>query len=349
MMKKILTMLLLAIVCSSCEQFFLGDDEADTPVNNFELFWNDFDRHYALFHVRHKNWDSVYQVYRPQVNEQTRDSELWNIFSSMIEYLDDSHTVVYHLEDRRAYTSGWALGLKAKEEFNLNLMSGKYVPDLTQVPGEESMYYGKVISKDVGYIFIGAEEGNDPEGAIVKVINHLKTHKAIILDLRNNDGGDARYSKIIAGAFSDGEHLVATVQTRNGPGHDDFNEKVNEVTRLTGKEQFLKPVIVLTDRATISGGEYLALHMRSFAHVTFVGDTTAGDFSAVSLRRFLPNGWTYQYSIQMLLLPDGTSLDGIGIVPDVYIKNTKTDLHNGDDLVLEKALRYLYDEYGIAG
>ena len=63
---------------------------------------------------------------------------------------------------------------------------------------------------------------------------------------------------------------------------------------------------------TMSAAETLLLHLKAFSQVTQIGDTTAGDFSACGMRRFLPNGWQYQYSIMMTLLPDGRSLDGIG-------------------------------------
>ncbi|MEN0050775.1 MAG: peptidase, partial [Bacteroidota bacterium] len=85
----------------------------------------------------------------------------------------------------------------------------------------------------------------------------------------------------------------------------------------------------------------------SNAHITQIGDTTAGDLSDVSNRHFLPNGWSYQFSHQMYLLPDGTSLDGIGHIPDVYIKNEKSDIETGNDLVLERAFEYLFETYGI--
>ncbi|MEJ7644229.1 MAG: S41 family peptidase [Chryseolinea sp.] len=121
---------------------------------------------------------------------------------------------------------------------------------------------------------------------------------AIIFDLRTNAGGFAYYSKIIAGAFADGEHFIGTVQMRNGPQHNDFGEKTDEVTTKTGSEQFLKPVIVLTHRGTISEGEYLTMHMKSFAHVTHIGDSSAGDFGAAGIRRFLPNGWSYTFLLK---------------------------------------------------
>ncbi|MEM6771412.1 MAG: peptidase, partial [Bacteroidota bacterium] len=81
--------------------------------------------------------------------------------------------------------------------------------------------------------------------------------------------------------------------------------------------------------------------------VTQIGDATSGDFSDTSMDRFLPNGWIYQYSIMRFLLPDGTSLDGTGHVPDIFIRNTVEDITADRDRVLERAFTFLFEAYGI--
>ena len=347
-MKTIVALFLVILSCGACEEVFLGEDEQNTPQHNFELLWNDFDQHYSLFHIKKTNWDSLYQVYRPQVGEDTDNMRLWEIMTSMLEVLNDSHTVLYLNRDQRTYPSGYTLNeIAIRKEFSLNLIKTKYTDALTRIESEEDLQYGKIKNKDIGYIFMRKTMGDSPEKAMKEILTKLGDHKAIIFDLRTNAGGFAFYSKIIAGAFADGEHFIGTVQMRDGPNHNDFGEKTDEVTTKTGSEQYLKPVIVLTDRGTISGGEYLALHMKSFAHVTHIGDTTAGDFGAAGIRRFLPNGWSYTYSIKMFLLPDGTSLDGVGVVPDVYVKNTEEDMENATDRVMETAIQYLFEKYKI--
>lgn len=331
-----------------CETAILGPDEPNNPEHVFDLLWEDFDKHYALFQIRGIDWNELYATYRPMVSSKTNDVQLREILSLLIERLDDSHTVLYGPENSWSHTSGFALGKRAiKDEFSLPVIKSKYIDELIKVEGESDLHYSKIRGRDIGYIFLRKEEGNDPEKAISNVVSALSIHKAIILDIRTNDGGSARYAKIIAGAFSDGEYPVGTSQTRNGPRHGDFDEKTYISTQRTGSTQFLKPVILLTDRATISAGEYLTLHLKSFAHVTHIGDTTAGDFGAVGTRSFLPNGWTYQYSVQMFLLPDGKSLDGVGIAPDVLSKNEKGDIDLFTDKVLERALKYLFDTYRI--
>lgn len=126
-----------------------------------------------------------------------------------------------------------------------------------------------------------------------------------------------------------------------------FDDKKLYYTQFDNANPYTKPVIVLTDRRTISAGEIFLLHMNSFSHVTQIGDTTAGDFSTVSNMRFLPNGWTYVYSIQKFLLPNGNSLDGIGHVPDIYMKNTVSEIKSSVDKVLEGAFDYLTTAYEI--
>jgi carboxyl-terminal processing protease len=340
--------LLIALLfsASSCQKIVLGEDEINNPENNFELLWKDFDQHYGLFTVRKTNWDSLYKVYRPKVTSTTTNDELWKICTQLIEHLDDSHTVLFVPNKDSGYISGYALNQKSKLEFSKALVADKYLDYKTDIVGEKSFAFGKIKSKDIGYIYLGAELGNNP-AKIDAVIDSLKKHKAIIFDMRQNGGGDDKYAARIAGAFADNEKLIYTVQTRNGLKHTDFDAKTAYFTRKQGAQQFLKPVIVLTDRRVISAGEVLLLHLKSFKQVVQIGDTTAGDFSDLSNRRFLPNGWTYQYSPKMYLLPDGKSLDGIGHIPDVYIKNTQADINANTDKVMEKGIQFLMEKYGI--
>lgn len=331
---------------SSCKKAVLGEEPTNDPETNFELLWNDFDKHYGLFIARGIDWDSVYSVYRPQVTAQTTDLELWDIATEMIEILDDEHTFLYDTNRDFFYGSGSEFSDIAVDEFDRDQTLNTYVETLTDLTGDKEFSYGKLKNHDIGYIYLGRFDDMKPK-KIDQVIDDLKGHQAIILDVRNNGGGFDQYAERIAGAFADSEKFIYTVETRNGPEHDDFDEIRKYYSKKHGDEQFTKPVILLTDRYTISAGEIFLLHMNSFGHVVQMGDTTAGDFSDGSAERFLPNGWLYRYSIQQFLLPDGSSLDGIGHVPDEYVKNTIDDIKAGKDLVMDRAFEYLKEEYNI--
>jgi carboxyl-terminal processing protease len=343
--------MLLLVVLSGCEKLILGEDEPNDPVNNFELLWQDFDQHYGLFLARGWDWDSIYHVYQPQVTAQTTEKELWSVFRNMISYLDDRHSFISNPKQGWFFASGSEENWAVATEFSIDLVKNKYIEDYQSIPNtginDQDVYiYGKVKNKDIGYVYLNGIVANDMD-FMDFVLGQIGHHKAIIIDLRNNSGGDDLIAEAIAGRFADGEHFIYTVQERNGLNHTDFAEKKNYYTHIKGNEHFSKPLIVLTDRMTVSAAEILLLHLKSFSQVTQIGDTTSGDFSDVGIRRFLPNGWQYQYSIMMYLLPDGRSLDGIGHVPDIQIRNSAYDIQSDIDLVFEKAVEFLFDEYGI--
>ena len=345
-MKQIFLLITMLVLFTSCQNIILGKEEKNDPINNYNIFWNDIDHHYGLFVARHKNWDSINKAYRPLISNYTTDEELFDIFSKMVEYLDDSHTYVGILSKDKFYVSGYELNEQAIDEFSLQLVKDKYTDNYINLADNDELGFGKLKNSNIGYIYLGKMDNNDPN-RIDEIIAELNDCPAIVLDIRNNGGGDDTFASRIAGAFADKEHFIYTVQTRNGVRHDDFDEKTYHYSRPQGAKQYLKPVIVLTDRYTISAGEVFLLHMKSFNHIVQIGDTTAGDFSTTSNNRFLPNGWTFQYSIQMFLQPNGESLDGIGHVPDFYIKNTKADILLQKDKVIEKAVDYLLKTYGI--
>jgi len=343
-MKKT-TVILVLILISSCTKNIIDEDEINTKSNNFEILWNDFDQHYSLFTVRNINWNNLYNTYQPQVNENQSDEELWNVFSNLIEHLDDSHTVLYD-GDGNSYRSGYELNEQAIDEISEELIANKYIEDITEITSEDDLVYAKIQDKNIGYIYLGSMGGANPS-VIDHIVSELEIYDAIIFDIRQNTGGDDRYSARIAQSFSDGKHLIYTVETRNGLNYNDFDPKTEYFTQFNANNTYTKPVIVLTDRKTISAGEIFLLHMKAFENITQIGDTTAGDFSAISNMRFLPNGWHYRYSIQKFLLPNGQSLDGIGHIPDVFIKNTEADIKAGNDIVIDTAIEYLFNEYGI--
>ena len=350
-MKNIFYIAVFLLTFSSCEKVFLGEDQVNSPENNFEIFWEDFDKHYGLFEARGWDWDSIYTVYRPQVNNQTTDAELWSICKYMITYLDDSHTFIYNPEVD-FFASGSEDDDRVETEFSIDLLRNEYVENIVELfpeiaeEEEEDLFYGKVKNKDIGYIYLSGI-GGDNNDFMDDVLADIGNHKAIILDVRNNGGGDDEMAKAIAARFATERELVYTVQERTGENHNDFAEKREYFSEPIGTQNYTKPVIFLTDKITVSAAEVLGIYMNSLDHVTQIGDVTSGDFSDTGMRRFLPNGWQYQYSIMMFLLPDGRTLDGVGHIPDVSIVNSVEDIEAGNDKVMERAIDYLFEEFGI--
>lgn len=331
------------ILFQSCEDIFLEKQPKDNPESNFELFWNEFDAYYALFDVKGVDWEEQYNRYRSEVNSETSRSELWDICTRMIEVLDDSHTFMLDYQDKNFYLSGDSLREQAEKEFSLELVRRKYLESGHQIGKDTALTYGKIKNEDLGYIHFYHMRGSHPD-QVTQMVKELQDTKGMIVDMRNNGGGDDVYSHRAAGAFADGKHFIYTVQTKNGPGHGDFDEITKWYSEPKGDFQYLKPIVLLTDRKTISAGEIFCFNMRSFAHVTHIGDYTSGAQSDLSPIRHLPNGWVYGFSYQKYLTPDGKSLEGVGFEPDIIIRNTESDILNDLDIVLERAIEFLVNE-----
>ena len=81
--------------------------------------------------------------------------------------------------------------------------------------------------------------------------------------------------KFIAYRFVKEEKLVFSIQTRNGKGHNDFDEPTLYYSKPEGALQYIKPTVILTNHSTVSAGEEFLLFLETQSHITIVGDTTA--------------------------------------------------------------------------
>jgi len=94
---------------------------------------------------------------------------------------------------------------------------------------------------------------------------------------------------------------------------------------------------VLIDRYTISAGERTVMAFKTLPNVTLMGDTTNGAHGTM-IGRELSNGWFYSLVTQKVELFDGNSYEGIGLAPDIYRKNSLSEITNGIDETLQSAI-----------
>ena len=141
------------------------------------------------------------------------------------------------------------------------------------------------------------------------------------------------------GRLVDEERFVFRSKTKNGPGKDSFTDWHRWSVFPEG-DYVDKQIVVLTDRYTISAGERAVMAFDVLPNVTIIGDTTNGAHGTL-IGRELANGWFYSLVTQKVELPDGQSYEGIGLAPDILIKNEMGDIDNGIDSVLERAVAEL--------
>lgn len=154
----------------------------------------------------------------------------------------------------------------------------------------------------------------------------------IVLDLRNNPGGFLQASVEVASDFID-DGIVVQQESRKGI---DQVYKVN-----TRKGRLLnQPLMVLINEGSASASEILAGALKQHDRATLVGMTSFGKGTVQQPEEF-SDGSGLHVTIARWLLPDGTSIDHSGVVPDVEVAD---DYETEADEQLEKALEQFYND-----
>jgi len=335
---KLILISFMAMLLVSCEESLIEPEIPNDPVSNFEEMWKGYDEWYGLFGVKAIDWKKVYQEFRPMVNANTTDEELKNIFHDMIDPLNDNHTYIITTSNEPRIESGIFDTLKVQTDFSLDIIP-KYVPDFTHYGA--AIDYG-TIEVNIVYIHLGDFIPSQKffEQAMDEIVEKLKDTKGIVVDIRDNPGGNDATAQYVAGRFAASRHLYMNVRKKNGPGHFDFTNVIPWHVEPTGGTRYTKPVILLTSRWTESAGETFTLAMNELENITQMGDYTSGGFSD-NIARELPNGWFYFMSIGDYRAADGESYEGIGIKPEIDLVNSKEDILSSTDKVLEKAIEIL--------
>lgn len=331
----------LIAALSSCQKVLLKQPAGNTPTNNFTALWKGYSDYYGLFAVRNVQWDSLYDVYSPQVHDKMSNQELYAVLTKLITPLNDIHVFLQPTTDRlpRYESSVFFRTHSIQQDFSIQVVKQNYVPSLIEV--NEKLHYG-VLAGNMGYIHFGAFDL--PLGyysqQMDKITEALKDTRGLIVDIRNHEGGDDKVSRYIAGRFANAEKPFMTIRKRNGTDRNSFTAPESWKVGREGSSQYTKPVALLTTRWTASAGETFTWAMNTQQHVTQIGDTTAGGFSDV-ISRELPNGWLYFVPVGDYRNASGRSEEGIGIAPKIWIANTQQDIHAGKDRVLEAAVSRL--------
>lgn len=339
-MKYITFIFPFLLIITSCVDRLIDDHFDNTPENNFNIFWKEFDRHYSYFDYKNINWDSIYAAYQPRITEQTSDTELFNMFSEIITNLKDGHVELFSPLDTVSYDF-----LSKRHAPTPNCLSdnatNNYLVGRTSI--NNTLYYGKIKNKDIGYINIRTFGGEIADYKhIDTILSEFTTTKGIIIDVRMNGGGISTAAPIIASRFADKNRVYGKTRVRNGPDHNDFTRWTDRLISPAAKT-YLNPVIVLMNASCFSTAEEFILMMQLFPNVTTMGDTTGGAVGNPIFRE-LPNGWVFWLSSWQEVDTDMRQIEGNGIYPDIPLWLTVDEYNNNIDKILETAIDRINNE-----
>jgi C-terminal processing protease CtpA/Prc len=171
------------------------------------------------------------------------------------------------------------------------------------------------------------------------LLGRANNKRGLVLDLRGNLGGSVKAEKWLLGGIFDHDVHVYDIVSRG--------QAKTEILKSQGKHAFAGFLIVLVDSASSSAAEVFARVVQLEKRGLIMGDHTSGQVRESLLLRhnLFQAGSTPQYVVSMsvadLILADGRSLEGSGVIPDILMLPTQQDLAAGRDPVLAEALKLL--------
>lgn len=332
----ILTLLLLLTV--GCTHPFEAADD-NTPLGNFEALWRIIDEKYCFLDEKGINWDSVRNVYRPRFDTMriTNWDDNYRYFNQMAEVINllrDGHVNLYSFFDVSSCTD-WYAGYPSN--FDADLLRRVYLTDYHRAGG---ISYQRIHGDTIGYIYYGSFSSGFSDANLIAVLNHFRDCRGIILDVRNNGGGDLNNAYKMAAPFFSRDTVVGYWQHKSGKAHDDFSE-MQPMRLEDAKGYWLRPVIVLCNRHSYSAANFFVSIMRYADNSLILGGLSGGG-GGMPLSYELPNGWLLRFSSVRMYDRDNQSIEP-GIQPDGNVTLTSTDR----DDIIETAVRiinYVYDK-----
>jgi carboxyl-terminal processing protease len=166
---------------------------------------------------------------------------------------------------------------------------------------------------------------------ISNAIKSMGNVRGIIFDLRGNSGGEIERMPDL---FLKERSLLFLSRSRKGEAKV-FVDPANDA--------FKGPLVLLIDQLSGSACELFAGCLQAIGRAVVVGERSPGAVTESDMM-VLPNGAIFMYPVAQLATPDGTVLEGHGVVPNIEVGLDREMLLKGIDSQLESAIRYLEKE-----
>jgi len=174
----------------------------------------------------------------------------------------------------------------------------------------------EILDGNIGYLdlryFTGVRESGLTATA---AMNFLANTEAVIIDLRQNGGGDPATIQFISSYFLDEYTHLNSFENRG----EDSLQQFWTLPYVPGKSMYETDLFILTSRRTFSAAEEFTYNMKNLKRATLVGETTGGGAH--------PGGYQIVSHDFLVWVPTGravnpitkTNWEGEGIKPHIEV------------------------------
>ncbi|RMH29747.1 MAG: peptidase S41 [Planctomycetota bacterium] len=165
-------------------------------------------------------------------------------------------------------------------------------------------------------------------------VDRLADASAIIIDVRNNHGGDTAVARPMMGRFVRVRTPYAKMRRRNGDG---LGAPWTEYVEPRGRA-YTGRVVILVDRFSASMAEGFAMGMRTIAHASIVGTRMAGLGAAIGTTTLPNSKITLQISTEPVYTVDGQPRWELAPDVEVPLDALRRAQMTGGDAILDAGL-----------
>jgi C-terminal processing protease CtpA/Prc len=226
------------------------------------------------------------------------------------------------------------------------------IPELNQDPVDLPVE-GHILS-DSGFGYIRINTFNSDDNLMARLWEYYlkgmidQKVPGIIIDIRDNSGGNAQLALDFAGFFFDHTiDLYHTAYYNERTGKFEYTPGMQQI--IPGDLQFTGPLAILISPDCVSACEGFAAAMKYDNRSIAVGNyPTAGAFGEVGRGQYkLPGDLTLQFPTGRSETPNGQLfIEGKGITPDVTVPVTSDSVLGNTDTVLNAAVQALQKQIG---
>lgn len=336
---------------------------------------------YVYWSIDSTNWDNIYDKYKFKfsslnIQDSTDVVKAIDYFREITNRLIDGHfnisinnnllgnTNIYPSSDRKQkkleYHPPFSYNNIIKTYLDSGYLSGDYVTTNPQQPNLFLMsgtINSKVLYLSCNYFYLyrayTSVDQNGAKSVLQFFFDHLQTIpfqiKSVIIDVRNNPGGDLSDLNLLVGHLIDKPLHFGFTRYKSGTGRLDYTPWIDAyVNPQDSSKQSMVPIIVLADNFSASLSETVTMAIHTLPTGVFIGENTWGATGPFTDNKIYNDGpfevgdfMSVQTSSAMFKYLDNKIYEGLGFPPDVLVPFNQAAIDVGRDLQIEKALEII--------
>lgn len=312
------------------------DVSGNDPYANFESLWKIIDEQYCFLDYKKSeyglDWNEVHERYSKRISPDMTQYNLFEVLSDMVNELRDGHV---NLGSGIA-TSQYREWFDAYPRNFSDSIQGNYLGKDYKITS--GLVY-QILENNIGYIYCSSFSDGIGDGNLDYMFKALELCDGIIIDVRNNGGGNLTTAHKLASRFTNEKKLVGYMSYKSGPGHNDFSKPESVFIEPSNGIRWQKKAVVIANRRSYSSTNDFVNIMKQLPNVTIIGDKTGGG-SGLPFSSEIPNGWSIRFSASPMFDSDMNQLE-FGIEPDIKIDMLESDIIRGKDTIIEESCTFL--------